>query len=174
MPRPRPRVTLDTSALFAALLSASGGARQLLRLGEAGLIQLVVGPRVLAELDGVITRKAPDLRPTVAVLLDAAACETGPIASPTHLAVVSQVLAYGPDAQILADALAANSDYLVSLDREHLVGQPSLSLLPITIGTPGDCLAWLRAGGGPLDEVWAFPILESEAEYLMQPATIDR
>jgi hypothetical protein len=42
----------------------------------------------------------------------------------------------------VAEALAANAGYLVSLDRTHLVGNPRASELPFPIGTPGDFLAW--------------------------------
>lgn len=148
--RPRPRLFLDTSVLFAALLSAGGGARLLLKLGESGLLQVVLGPRVLAELDGVVRRKAPDLRPTVALLLDAAGCEIGPAPDAAQRSEAGRLLSYAPDAQIVAEALAADVDYLVSLDREHLVDNRDMDALPFPVGTPGDCLGWLRSAGGPL------------------------
>lgn len=148
--RPRPRVYLDTSALFAALLSESGGSRLLLKLGEAAVVQILVGPRVLAELDGIVARKAPEVRPTVALLLDSAGCEVGPVAGELQLAVARNSLSYAPDAQVLAEALTVEADYFVSLDREHFVGNPALSHLPFPVGTPGDCLTWLRRSGGAL------------------------
>ena len=40
----RVRVFLDTSALFAGIWSASGGARMILKLGEADTIQLLISP----------------------------------------------------------------------------------------------------------------------------------
>ena len=48
------RVFLDTSVIFAAVLSPTGGARKLFLLGEAGLLQLVVGPTVLNECQDVV------------------------------------------------------------------------------------------------------------------------
>ena len=62
----------------------------------------------------------------------------------TALAQARAVVDYQPDAYILAEALAAEVDYLVSLDRKHLVGNPRASELPFPIGTPGDFLAWFR------------------------------
>ena len=41
------RVFLDTSVLFAAVLSETGGSHLILKLGEAGALPLLVGSRVL-------------------------------------------------------------------------------------------------------------------------------
>lgn len=49
------------------------------------------------------------------------------------------------DARILADAWHDRADYLVTLDRAHFLDVPSLTgKVPFPIGTPGDCLAWIR------------------------------
>jgi predicted nucleic acid-binding protein len=66
----KPRLFLDTSALFAGIWSAQGGGRLLLRLGEAGAVQLIVSSQVLQELEAVIHRKASQHMPTLALLLD--------------------------------------------------------------------------------------------------------
>ena len=70
------RIFLDTSVVFAAVLSPIGGARKLFLLAEAGIIRPVVGPTVLKECDEVIRRKAPGSLPTLAQLLAAAQMET--------------------------------------------------------------------------------------------------
>lgn len=51
---------LDTSALFAGIWSAEGGARMLLKLGETGAIRLLVSSHVLDEIERALRRKAPD------------------------------------------------------------------------------------------------------------------
>ena len=139
------RVFLDTSALFAAVLSATGGARQLFKLGEAGVITLWVGPTVLAEMDAVLTRKSPGSKGALALLLDRAKVQIGPAPAPAMQAQAQAVVTYPPDAGVVAEALTAQVDYLVSLDRQHLVDNPRNTALPFPVGTPGDCLAWLRA-----------------------------
>ena len=139
------QVFLDTSALFAAVLSATGGARQLLKLGEAGVITLWVGPTVLAEMDAVLTRKSPGSKGALALLLDRARVQIGPAPAPAMHAQAQAIVTYPPDADVVAEALAAQVDYLVSLDRQHLVDNPNNTALPFPAGTPGDCLAWLRA-----------------------------
>ena len=139
------QVFLDTSALFAAVLSATGGARQLLKLSEAGVITLWVGPTVLAEMDAVLTCKSPGSKGALALLLDRARVQIGPASAPAMQAQAQAVVTYPPDADVVAEALAAQADYLVSLDRQHLVDNPRNTTLPFPVGTPGDCLAWLRA-----------------------------
>ncbi len=137
-------IFLDTSVLFAAVLSETGGARQVLKLGEAGVITLWVGPTVLSEADAVIERKSPSSKGRFALLLDRAKVQIGPVPEPSTQAQALAVITYAPDAAIVAEALAVQADYLVSLDRQHLVGVPHADLLPFLIGTPGDFLTWLR------------------------------
>lgn len=142
---PELRVFLDTSALFAAVLSAGGGARALLELGEAGVITLYVGPSVLQEADAVFRRKAADLLPLLAALLNSANVQVGSPAAEKDLKLASGLITYGPDALMVAEALTARADFLVTHDRAHLLENPRLGELPCRVGSPGDCLAWLRA-----------------------------
>lgn len=141
---PKPRIFLDTSALFAAVMSTTGAARMLLKLGEAGLIALYVGPTVLQEANEVFHRKAADLLPLLAVLLDRAYVQTSGEADDAALACAGAVIEYGPDARVAAEALAAGADFMVTHDKAHLLHNPRIGDLPCRIGNPGDCLAWLR------------------------------
>lgn len=140
----KPDVFLDTSVLFAAIHSATGGARTILKLGEAGLVTLWVSPWVLREIDAVLRRKAPQNQPYVALLLDQARVQVSVEASTQILEQALAIVAYPGDAQVLAEALTINVDYLVSLDRKHLVGNPHVMHLPFLVGTPADFLAWYR------------------------------
>jgi predicted nucleic acid-binding protein len=138
------RVFLDTSALFAAVLSPTGGARAILKLGESGAIQVWVGPTVLREADEVFRRKAPDLLSLLAGLLHQAQVQVGSASSEEQQARAAAVMDYAPDALIVAEALACQTDYLVTHDQEHLLRNPRLGDLSFKVGSPGDCLAWLR------------------------------
>jgi predicted nucleic acid-binding protein len=142
---PDARVFLDTNVLFAAVLSETGGSRLILRLGEAGAVQLLVGPRVLQEAEGVLARKAPQRKGHFALLLDRANVAVGPESGLDALAQASAVIDYAPDAYVMAEAIAAASDYFVSLDRQHLVGNPGVESLPFPVGTPDDFLTWFRS-----------------------------
>ncbi|MFH1085017.1 MAG: PIN domain-containing protein [Chloroflexota bacterium] len=140
----KPKVFLDTSALFAAVHSEIGGARLILKLGEAGAIALWVGPTVLKEAEAVLDRKSPRSKPLLALLLDRCGLVVGGTPDDVTLRQAITVVGYAPDAQIVAEALALGADYLVSFDRQHLVGNPHASELAFLIGTAGDLLAWYR------------------------------
>jgi predicted nucleic acid-binding protein len=141
---PETRVFLDTSALFAAVLSSGGGARALLKLGESSAIRIWVGPTVLQEADEVFRRKAPDLLPLLAALLHQAGTQVGPAATGEGQARADALVDYAPDARIVAEALACQADYLVTHDQAHLLRVLRPGDLPCQVGIPGDCLAWLR------------------------------
>ena len=51
----RVRAFLDTNALFAGIWSVEGGARMILKLGEAGAIRLLVSSQVLSMLVPVVS-----------------------------------------------------------------------------------------------------------------------
>ena len=146
--RRSPRVFVDTNVLFAVALSTSGGSRLLLKLAEAGAITIVVGPRVLVEADAVIARKAPDSRATLLLLLDRARVELGVHPAEADLVLGRSVTDYEPDAHIVGEALAARVDVLATLDQEHLLGHGANMRPSLIIGTPGECLRWLREGWG--------------------------
>lgn len=140
----RTRVFLDTSALFAGIWSSEGGGRVILKLGEAGILDLLVSPQVLAELDGALRRKAPHLLPSVALLLDMARIQVTQRPTPQAVEHARRRVSHPGDALVLAAALDARPDYFVTLDRRHFLSIPE-GALPFPIGTPGDFLAWWRA-----------------------------
>ena len=139
------RVFLDTSALFAAVWSETGGARLILKLGEAGALSLWVGSWVLREADAVLMRKAEHSRVRLALLLDRAGVRVGEEASRQTIEQPQEAIEYLPDAQVLAEATELGVDDLVSCDRKHLVGNPHTEGLPFRIGTPGEFLEWYRS-----------------------------
>jgi len=141
----KPKVFLDASALFAAVFSDSGAARLILRLAEEGIIEMLVSSQIVAETEGALRRKAPEVLGYFALLLDRARCRV--VANPTleQITIWRSVISYLPDAAVLAAALSASVDYLVTLDRQHFLRNSLLMARPpLPIGTPGDFLAWLR------------------------------
>jgi predicted nucleic acid-binding protein len=139
------KILLDASALFAAVYSRTGGERMLLRLAEGAAIEVFVSSQVLSETEGALRRKAPDILGHFALLLDRAHCQVVPDPDWEQVSVWRTAIGYLPDAAILAAAIAVEADYLVTLDRKHLIDNPSLRAAPpLPIGTPGDCLEWLR------------------------------
>lgn len=140
-----PSVFLDTSALFAGIWSAEGGGRMILKLGEAGALRLLVGPQVLAEIEGALRRKAPDLLGTMILLLDRSQVETVPSPAPETLSQSQALIDHPGDAQVLAAAWTAEADFFVTLDRKHFLENLDLQeAVPFPLGTPGDFLDWYR------------------------------
>jgi predicted nucleic acid-binding protein len=137
-------VFLDTSVLFAAVWSESGGSRLILKLGEAGAVSVWVGPSVLQEAEAVLKRKSPESGPHMALLLDRAQVQVGPEAGKEALAQALSAVDYLPDAQVLAEAVEIGVNYFVSLDQKHLVGNVRIERLSFPVGTPGDFLGWYR------------------------------
>ena len=135
-----PRVFLDTSVLFAAVLSPTGGARKLFLLAETGVLKLVVGPTVLQECDEVIRRKAPGSSTRLAQLLAEAQTETSARPSKRQIKTAHSYVRYAPDAYVLAEAIHAKPDWFVTHDKEHFLKSRSTIKLPFEIGTPGDLL----------------------------------
>ncbi len=146
MPRPRVRVFLDTSALFAGIWSEEGAARAILKLGEMGVIRILISPQVLAEIEAVVRRKAPHLLSPMALLLDAANVEVTPHPSPEARQQAARLVTHPGDVLVLAAALDAQPDYFVTLDKAHFLSNTLLAdALPFPLGTPGDFLSWWRA-----------------------------
>ena len=139
-----PEIFLDTSVIIAAVMSPTGGARLLFHLAQADTVKLLVGSDVLDEAEEVIRRKAPELLGLLAQLLDEAGIEISKPPTPAQQKKARSLLSYAPDAKVLAQAMAAKSDWLVSHDKKHFVGNPGLDDLSFKLGTPGDVIAWLR------------------------------
>ena len=140
MTRKNLKIFLDTSVLFSAVISPTGGARKLFLLAEAGLLQLIIGPTVLREADEVVRRKAPASLPLFAQLLEAGQVETCSAPTPKQIESARNLVAYIPDAYVLAEAIRAEVDWFVTHDKEHFLKTKKGITLSFEIGTPGDLL----------------------------------
>ena len=139
------RIFLDTSAIFGGIWSARGGSRMLLRLGEAGAISLLTSGLALIELERALREKAPDSLGALALLLDRADITIVESPSEEHLPPVRTLVDHPGDAFILAAALGQEPDFFVTLDQKHFLGNPQLfATIPFQIGTPGECVEWIR------------------------------
>jgi predicted nucleic acid-binding protein len=121
----------------------------ILKLGEAGVVTLLASPQVINEAEGALKRKAPEALPLLAILLDLGGVTIAGSAPQKAAAALTPATGHPGDAQIVADAVQAEADYLVTLDREHLLDNERLAQsVQLPIGTPGDFLAWLRGRFG--------------------------
>lgn len=116
-----------------------------LRLGEAGAVQIVVSRQVLAELERTLRNKAPHALASLTVLLDQLRVEVAPEPGREVLATCRALVGHPGDATILAAAIAAPADFFVTLDRQHFLDNAKMrQAVPFVMGTPGDFLAWFR------------------------------
>jgi len=137
------RAFIDASVIYAAIISATGGARVLLKRHIANEIQLVVSAYVLAETVHNLESKSPDKAGAVQLLVDLLAFEVITVDSET----VKQVAEYTElkDAPVVAAAIVGQCDYLLTFDRKHLLGKPQIEENSgIKIRTPGDLLQMLQ------------------------------
>ena len=143
------KIFLDTSVIIAAVLSPSGGARQIFLLGEAGVLDLIVGPNVLREADEVVRRKAPGSLPLLAQLLTAGRVEISSKPTTKQIEIAQTLVMYKPDAYVLSEAISAKPDWLITHDKEHFLNQRRDLKLSFEIGTPGDLLLSIKESYRP-------------------------
>lgn len=116
---------IDASVLYSAIHSSSGASREIIRQAIRGHVVLVISKYVLAEVERNLANKAPELLPDFHALLQLIPFA---VVQPTRRQVqwAAQYTAL-KDAPIVAAAKRAGSDYLVTLDRRHLVGVPEVA-----------------------------------------------
>lgn len=139
-------VFFDASVLFSALYSTSGGSYHLALLVQKGILRGCVSATVIEEVmqhREKFPAPPPDLSTFITsfhfiVREHIAIDELEPWAG-----IVER-----KDAHAVAGAVSMGADYLVSLDRKHLVNAHVQSrVTSVEILTPKDCLALLRKRG---------------------------
>lgn len=137
---------IDASVLFAAALSPTGASREIVRQGVRGHLALIVSDVVLEETKRNLTAKRPDALPALRDLLEAVNFRIEK-ATKRDVELAAQYTEL-KDAPMVAAAKKAKVDYLVSLDRRHLVGVPEVSEgSGLMIVLPEELLRQIRAQG---------------------------
>ena len=143
MERKRWTVFLDTSALIAGIISPTGAAHEVLRLCEAKVLTSVISRQVLVEADRNLSEKLPALIPDYRDLLR----HLSPliVEDPSEQAVEEAATVINhKDAPILAAALEANVDYLVTWNTRHFQKKAVKEYARFRIVTPGELLQEFR------------------------------
>ncbi|MEN6348830.1 MAG: putative toxin-antitoxin system toxin component, PIN family [Syntrophomonas sp.] len=130
------KVFLDSSFIITGLASSKGGSREILNLAELKFLVPVISEQVVREVTRTIEKKLPDrlshyfqlfrLLPFIMVEPSSKNLEK------------ARELINPQDARILASALTAGVDWLISLDK-HFISLKKEGLV-IKIGSPGDFL----------------------------------
>ena len=122
------------------MLSEKGSGIKLFRLGEAGVLQPIVGLNVLQEWEQVERRKAPASLLTLVYFLELGAVEIATRSPDEFIEGAKANVAYEPDAYVLAEARSDEPDWFITHDRAHYIDVNPESSLTIYISTPGDLI----------------------------------
>jgi predicted nucleic acid-binding protein len=137
------RVFLDTSALIAGAVSPTGAAREVLRLAEARLIELVVSRQVLTEADRNLAAKLPAFLEEYHLLLRHLDPVIVDDPAPEAVREAGHVI-HRSDAPILAAAKQAAADYLVTWNTRDFLAAKVRTWVPFPVMTPGEFLRAFR------------------------------
>lgn len=132
-------VFLDTSALIAGIVSSKGAAREVLRMGEAEVIEIVISKQVLVEAERTLLKKFPDLLEPYHAFLENLDPTIVPDPDREQVRAAAQWIDK-EDAPILAAALAARVDYLITWNTRHFMKKAVLEQTPFPIRIPADFL----------------------------------
>lgn len=142
---PTVKVFMDTSALFSAIWSQSGGARMILKLGEAKALLVIIGPQVLDEIDEVLRAKYPQGLAGLARLFDRSNVVISSYGEDDILAFCQTIVPHPGDALVLAEAWCSAVDFFATHDKIHFTENESVTTtVPFLVGSPGDFLTWYR------------------------------
>jgi predicted nucleic acid-binding protein len=136
---PKSRVFLDTSALIAGIASLTGAAREVLRLAEMNIIDIVVSRQVLVEADRNISSKLNELLSDYRDYIKGLSPELVDDPSPEEIKRYSSLI-NKDDAPVLAAAELSGADYLITWDRKHFISSRLKARVKIRILTPGEFL----------------------------------
>jgi len=138
------RVFLDASVLFSAAYSRSGASREILRSALRREIIAVVSRQVVEEARRNLKRKAPTAVEALEQLMELLSPEVAADPSLSELQAAASYVNL-KDAPIIAAAVKANVEYLVTLDRAHFLDDPKVARESgLSMLTPDKLLAILR------------------------------
>ena len=144
----KPKLFWDSSGLIAAIMSSNenSAGRLLLKLGEAGVVDMRVSREVLSDCDRVLRSRRPALVKQLAVLLHQANIATALDPNSETIAHCIEMTGYEPDARVLAAAVDCDADLFLTQDTVHflqnpLIGPPDTKLRVVTLP---QALEWVR------------------------------
>lgn len=113
------KLFIDSSVLIAAAISPTGSARDLIISSINHKFKIIVSDLVLEETVRNLANKAPIALPALQLFLEVLNPE---VVSPSKSLIMKVLrIIVLKDAPIVAGAIFAKADYLVSFDRKHLL-----------------------------------------------------
>ena len=138
------RVFLDSSVLFSAAYSSRGHSRELLIMATREEITLVISHFVLAETKRNLSEISPEHTHFLDSIFETITFEfVRPSKQEIIVAAEHVVL---KDAPIIAAARKAEIDFIVTLDKKHLLGKPEIAdYLGAEILTPKEAVTKIKS-----------------------------
>ena len=137
------KLFVDISVLIAGIASVSGASGTILDLCEAGIVQMVISRQVLIEADRNLSSKLPGLvEPFRRFIRDLAPLMMEE--SSAALLKKCEGLVDRKDVAILAAAIEAEAEFLVTLDKKHFLKASIPPSLGIRVLRPGEFLRSLE------------------------------
>ena len=144
-----PKVFLDSSGFIAAVITPreSTPIYRLVMLGEQGVVDLRISREVISDVERFIRGRNPALLPRVAEIIAQGRMATTSEPSEVTIDRCAALTGYRPDARILAAAIECAADVLVTFDKTHLLGNPSIKPpeVSVMVMNAQDCLEWCFA-----------------------------
>lgn len=142
--KPNPLVFMDSNVFFSGLYSSIGPAGICLELFVNGKLRVVISQQVLEEVVRTIKEKLPEALPSFMKLLLNAPLIIVKDPSTREASSWSKII-NNEDAGILASAITANSDYLVTGDKHFFASESIAEKSGLRIVTPAQLLKELES-----------------------------
>jgi len=138
------KVFIDSSVLIAAAISERGAARDLLRLGFRGRLDLYTAPEVLVETERNLALKAPEALSSFYIFRDLLAAKL--VNPPRALVLEASGVVAAKDAPVVAAASHAAVDYVATYDRKHLLSHKDMirTRFGVVVVTPDEVIGAAR------------------------------
>ena len=147
-PKPRPRVFLDSNVIFSGIYASQGAPAIILEHFVEGRLRVVISQQVLEEVVRTIKEKLPEALPALRRLLMSMPPEIRNDPSAEEVARWAKVI-HIEDASILAAAVAAQPDYLVTGDKHFFENLGIQEKSGLHVVTPAQLLECLEEGNEP-------------------------
>ena len=139
------RAFIDSSVIFSASYSGHGYSRDIILLAIRGELQLVISKLVLAETALNLEKEGSYLVNLLGLIVENIPFEYVHPTKKEVLLASKYVLL--KDAAIVAAAKKAKVDYLITLDKKHLLGKPNIArFIGADIVTPKEAVGRLKRG----------------------------
>ena len=136
---PKPRIFLDSNVIFSGLYSSEGAPGIILKLFVDGKLDVVISQQVLEEVVQTVKEKLPEALSSLRKLLISVTPEIVEAPPSREVARWSKIVSL-EDASILAAAVLAKPDYLVTGDKDLLRNSSSAEKSGLAIVSPAQFL----------------------------------